>query len=419
MSGFQIPTLESKTLETRKTHMTTRKGIRIICGTDVHGQSCGIVSYYVLRQIYGDELVSIYSHYRTPQDPRPSSLAAGLPDCLREYGKDVERLYIFDIPIFEEKGKDAEAAFKEVLEAGVDVWYIDHHGHNPYISNIAKMGVKTIIFGGAYDMAMYLPRMYDIVDDFVEKWAFIGAIADFDWSISWRVTRELESYVCEHLDQAMKTQRKKLMEVLNLPQKPEWGEAGSLIYGIVQKRVEPEEMIEAARKIVQPIELPPNYKVFRDIVVFLPERPKQYGLIWKLLWKATYVTQTKVGVAYGFDPQKKRDKIVIAKDWRFPEVIIYVEEFVNRYFAGKNVRIYGHEGAVSIEYPEGYQLTPEEVKQVAKDLAEFMFVRMLTGKVIHAISDETLARYLAIDYRQLNVMLNEIRELCRKCVEGR
>ena len=378
----------------------------VVHDTDIHGLSCGINAYYTLRR--QGIAVSVFSHFSTnPQEP--STTPTGLAQYVESLG--TTDLIILDIPIDIRNPKRYIDALVSHAQFKGRVLWLDHHGHSQWIDILNKQGVTAIVYGSSYDLALAVPRMYAIADSFVEKWALIGSVADFDTSIADKVSPELEEMVCDILDQAWKQRRDQLLSALGLTPRPELGNVGQFTVQIVEKGIEPEKVIEVARTLVSPLRLP-QYNTIGD-VVYTTELPAM-GLAWKTAWKLCLVTGSKVAVVPTFNPRTQQYAVIIARYWRVDETISKViESFIATKFAGR--QIVGHVGARSIALMSQSEI--QNVPMWARELAEELERTVYTPKTVHLVSDRYVASALERDFKMILQKLTEILETQKKMYE--
>ncbi len=369
----------------------------IIHDTDLHGLSCGVNAYYALRR--QGLPANVYSHF----DPRGVSTApATLAQVVENLG--LTDLIVLDIPIDVRNPKQYVDALVSHAQYKGRVLWLDHHGHSGWVDALNKSGVIAVVFGTSFDLSMAIPRMYGTTDGFVEKWALIGAISDFDASVADKVSPELELDVADTLDQAYKTRRDQLMQVLGIAPRSEHGNIGALSVGIVERGIEPERVIEAAKALVQPLPLP-RYETTGP-VVYTTQLPAP-GLAWKTAWKLCLVTNSKVAVV----PTQTTNgyAIIFATYWRAEDAIRnVVDTWVQRRFAGK--QIVGHPGARSVLVSQGEL---ENIPALARELSEEIDKAVYTPRTVTLISDKFVAQALHADLRAILARLAEILETQR------
>ncbi len=387
---------------------TQTRRIMVIHDTDVHGISCGINALYALMRSNID--AEVYSHFSTnPQEPATTPQAVA--SVIENLGN--VDIVMLDIPVDIRNPKRYVDALVSHAQFKGRVLWADHHGHSQWVDILNKSGVIAIVVGSSYELSMLVPRMYGKVDSFTEKWALVGAVADFDETIAGRVSTSLEIDVAEYLDQAMKFQRERLADALGIGAEyrqylASRGNVGALSYAIAQRGIEPDQVISVAKTLVQPIQLPP-YQVVGD-VVFTIELPAQ-GLAWKTAWKLCAVTGAKVAIVPTFNPRINQYAIIIAKNWRTPEVTSIIEEYVQRKFIGR--QIVGHPGARSVSMmslDEARNLIPV----IARELNEVIASRMYTPQTVRLINETTVARALREDFKAILQKLTEILEQQRQ-----
>jgi len=389
---------------------STLRKVYVIHDTDLHGGSCGINAYYALRNAGID--ADVYSHFSTNPN-EPSTTPVGLAQFIENLGN--IDLIILDIPIDVRNPKRyVDALVSHAKYKGRVVW-LDHHGHSQWVDELNRNGVFAAVFGTSYDLALAVPRMFAKTDSFTEKWALIGAVGDFDESIANRVSTDLEIDVAEYLDQAWKFHREQLAQRLGIPLRLYKGNVGFLTAGIAELQIEPEQVIEVAKQLVSPLVLP-RYEIVGD-VVYTTELPAQ-GLAWKTAWKLCAVTGAKVAIVPTYNPRTNQYAIIIAKNWRHPEVTDVIEQYIQRRFSGR--QIVGHPGARSISMmslDEAKTLIP----QVARELNEEISRTLYVPRAARLISDRYVAEAVHSDFqaimRTLAEILNEMRRMYSEYLE--
>ena len=338
----------------------------VISDTDLHGFSCGVNALKALRDSGVD--ADIYSHFSTnPSEPAstPSGLAL-LVQSLGEYD-----LYILDIPVDARNPRAyIDALVSHARHKGRVIW-MDHHGHSPWVvEELKKNGVLVAVYQTAYDIALAVPRMYRKSDSWYERWALLGAAADFDESVKERVSAELEVAVAEYLDPVYKSRLVELARALGLEAYAEHikvnGQPGWFARAVAEKGIEPEQVIEAARQIGKPL-LVPRYSIAGD-VVYTTELPP-VGLAWKTAWKLCALTGAKVAVLPAYNPRANQYSVIIARYWRADDsVTSAIEEYVGRKFGGRQV--IGHPGARSV--PLVSQAEIDDIPAIARELSDML-----------------------------------------------
>ena len=236
----------------------------VIHDTDLHGLSCGVNALRALRSAGMD--ADVYAHFSTnPNEPATSPLALAI--VIEILG--LADLYILDIPVDIRNPKRYIAALISHARYKGRVIWMDHHGHSQWIDELNRNGVFAVVYGSSYELSLAVPRMFGRVDSFAEKWALIGALADFDETIASKVPTWLEIDVAEYLDQAWKFRREDMFRAMGYAYKVDAyktssGNVGFATKIIVEEQVEPERMIEVAKTLVSPIQLPP-YRTVGDV----------------------------------------------------------------------------------------------------------------------------------------------------------
>jgi len=386
--------------------------VMVIHDTDVHGVTCGINALYALTRSGID--AEVYSHFSTnPQEPATTPQAVA--SVIENLGS--VDIIMLDIPVDVRNPKRYVDALVGHAQFKGRVLWADHHGHSQWVDILNRSGVVAIVVGSSYELSMLVPRMYGKVDSFTEKWALVGAVADFDETVAHRVSQTLEIDVAEYLDQAMKFQRERLADALGIGTEYRQhlatrGNVGALSYAIAQRGIEPEQVISAAKTLVSPIQLPP-YQVVGD-VVYTTELPPQ-GLAWKVAWKLCAVTGAKAAVVPTYNPRTNQYAVIVAKNWRTPEVADVIEQYVNSKFVGR--QIVGHHGARSIS-----MMSLEEARsvipQIARELNDAIASKIYTPQTVRLISESYVARALREDFRRLDQQHSEILELLRRIAEA-
>jgi len=386
--------------------MSLQKITTILCDTDMHGMTCGLNAVYALMRTGIN--VTIFSHFST----NPNELTTtptGLAQVIQNLGQ--TNLIILDIPIDIRNPKAyIDALISHAQFKGCILW-ADHHGHSQWVDILNKNGIIAIIVGSSYDLSMLIPRMYNVVDSFVEKWSLIGALSDFDSSIAIKVDRTLEEDVCDILDQAYKTKLNDIMKMLDMPIYTSHGNIGSLIHAIIVKQLEPEQLINIAKQLVKPLQLP-QYEIVGDIVYTTQLPPG--GLAWKTAWKLCLVTGSKVAIVPTFNPRTNQYAIIIARYWKTDEnVAKTVDEFVTTKFTGR--QIVGHLGARSIALMNQNEL--QLIPQIARELDEEIRRKIYTPRITRLISDQYVAQSIVNDFKIILQKITEILESQKRMYE--
>jgi len=381
--------------------INVRRSKIVISDTDLHGGMSMLIAVKVLQPQH------FYSHFElvrpgtTPTQPvtTPRTLVEALPQIVSPR-EDLE-LYILDLPI------DADRPLQYIqtltqYTLGKVVW-IDHHGHSEYVSKLYEAGIITFLAPTSYEMSLYLPKLYGRVDSEIEKWALIGALADFDESIADKVNTELEIAVAEHLDQYWKFGMNSIEEVKKLT--PKYGNVGAKVKYILDKGLTPDKLLEKAKEATQPLPVPENYEVIGDVVM-LREPPERPGIQWKLAWKLTCITGAKVAVIPVKVPQPC---VIVASNWRIKsEVASIVDEVVQSKGRELGRTPRGHSGALSLP-----AVSVNEAKELAIELArkisELIESKVYTPKSVRLINEQYVARALHGDFVQLQREISELR----------
>jgi len=380
--------------------------ITVIHDTDIHGATCGINAIYALVQSkYAPSQITVYSHFSTTPS-EPTTTPSGLVQVLQSLGR--TDLIVLDIPVDIRNPRAYVEALITHAQYRGKVFWADHHGHSEWVSALNKCGVTAVVVGSSYDLSMLFPRMYDVVDSFVEGWSIIGAIADFDPTIAPKVPTDLEEDVCDILDQTWKVKREQLMRLLGISSAPHLGNIGQITWDIALRRIEPEKVIEAAKQLSQPLQLP-QYGTIGD-VVYTTQLPPP-GLAWKTAWKLCLVTGCKAAVVPAFNPRLNQYTVIIARYWRTSEEIAQViENYVQRRFAGR--QIVGHPGARSVALFSQNEL--QMIPEIARELAEELERQVYTPRTVRLINERVVAEALHKDFTEL---LRAIKELLRQQTE--
>lgn len=383
----------------------------IIHDTDLHGVSCGINALYTLKDVYNN--VTVYSHFSLNAN-EPSTTPQGLVSVIETLG--FAHLIILDIPIDIRNPKRYIDSLISHNQFKGRVLWLDHHGHSQWVSELNKAGVTAIVYGTSYDLSLSVPRMYGKVDSFTEKWALVGALADFDVSIADKVSKDLEESVCEYLDQVYKFRRDVLLNHLKLKYTNvaidiTKGNVGFLSYAIAINQIEVNDVLEVARELGTPLSIS-NYNIIGN-VVYTTALP-QMGLQWKTAWKLCMLTGCKVAIVPAYNPRTKQFALIIAKYWRSePEIAQIIEEFIQREFAGR--QIVGHVGARSISLMSESEI--QRIPEIARKLNEYIESKIYTPKSTRLINEQTVARALHQDFSLILQKLTEILEEQRKMYE--
>ena len=374
----------------------SQKPTLIVHDTDIHGLSCGINAIYAMRK--QDLPATVYSHF----DPKGvSTTPTTLAQVIENLGN--TDLIILDIPIdIRNPKKYVDALVGHAQFKGKVLW-LDHHGHSQWVDVLNKSGVTAVIYGSSYDLSLAVPRMYDVVDSFVEKWALVGAVADFDTSVADRVSPELEADVADILDQAYKTRREDMARRLEILWRSEYGNIGMISAGIAANNIEPERVIETAKDLVDPLALPTRYET-TGTVVYTTQMP-QTGLAWKIAWKLCLTTNSKVAILPTQTPNGYAT--IFATYWRAEDRIRnIVDEWVSRKFAGR--QIVGHPGAKSVAL-----MIQDEIQNIpmwARELSEEIDREVYTPKTVTLINDRIVAKAIESDLRTILTRLTQILE---------
>jgi len=383
----------------------------VIHDTDGHGISCGICAYYSMTK--AGESVSVYSHFSTSSS-EPATTPTGLATVLEQLGQC--DLVILDIPVDERNpARYVQAVASHAQFKGKVLW-ADHHGHSKWVQQLNTIpNVTAIVVGTSYDLALLIPRMYGAEDSFVEKWALLGALLDFDKSVADKVSREVEDVVCDVVDQALKFARKQLCDLVAPGEydrlAPLHGNVGAMTKIFVERGVEADQLIELAKQVAKPIQVPP-YETYGDVVVALQE--PQPGTAWKVANKLCILTGAKVAIVPSRSPRTGETVLIIARYWRTSdEVAQIVDQYVYTKFAGR--QILGHPGARSVNLMQTpIEQAVEIARQVARELDEMLRQRIYTPRVAHLINDQYVAQAIAEDFKTIIRTLTEILEQMRR-----
>jgi len=387
--------------QTQITPMTTsQKPVKVIHDTDLHGFSCGICYMYALAR--SNIPYTVYSHFSTnPNELRTS------PDGLArvvELSQGTD-LVIVDIPIDNRNPKAyVDALIGYNAFKGRVMWF-DHHGHSEWVGVLTRNGVFAVVVDTSYELNLILPRMYGIDDSYVHKWALLGATSDFDPSIADKVSMEYEITVCDIVDQAFKFRKADLCKVLGVPDSDiaTYGNVGAISKRIVERGIEADQFIELCKSLgVQPLEVPP-YQVVGN-VVYTTTIPKP-GTQWKTAWKLCCVSGAKVAIVPGFNPARNEYVLIIAKNWRTPQVTQIIEDFVKMKFAGR--MIVGHPGARSVVLTSQQEI--DMIPQIAKELNELIETRLYTSRVAHLMNITEIGQAVAHDFNMIYTAIMEMK----------
>ena len=328
----------------------------IIHDTDLHGFTAGVIAHYLI------EGSKPFSHFE-PKHPL-HLMPETLPKLLLNFKAD--EVYIIDIPINIRNPNEFIQALINFNKNIGKVHFIDHHKVNVDIKPLIENGIDIKITNSAYECSLEVALRFAKIDSFIEEWALIGALADFDTSIINQIDKDLEEIVCDVVDNAFKTKRNTIIERLGGKVDEKYGNVGSLTKLIVEKCITIDKFIDITRELVIPLPLP-RYKLIGD-VVYTTEMPK-VGLAFKTAWKLCLVTNSKVAIVPSFNPALNKYSIVISTYWREPDnVKRKVEEFIQTKF--KNRTIVGHFGAKAIDVINLIEF--ENIPRIAKELNEFL-----------------------------------------------
>jgi len=382
----------------------------VISDTDLHGFSCGVNALKALRDSGID--ADIFSHFSTNPN-EPASTPAGLALLVQNLG--TADLYILDIPVDIRNPKAyIDALVSHARYKGRVIW-MDHHGHSQWVDELNRNGVFAVVYSTSYDLSLSVPRMFAKTDPWYERWALVGAVADFDESVKDRISTDLEVAVAEYLDQVYKNQLIDLARALGLERYAEYaktnGQPGWFARAIVENQIEPERVLEAARSIGRPL-LVPRYSIIGD-VVYTTELPPQ-GLAWKTAWKLCVLTGAKVAVLPSYNPRTNQYAIIVARNWRTDgSVINAIEEFVNKRFSGR--QIVGHPGARSISLMSQAEIS--DIPAIARELNDVISTKVYTPSTVRLVNERYVAEALHSDFRELLRRLAEINERLMQLAE--
>jgi len=267
---------------------------------DLHGFACGVAAAWALMR-RGHE-VALYSDY-------------GSRDLVLEALSrfDFDALAVLDLA---PRGGALRLLCR--LAAGKPVVVADHHEWAPGAAErLRERGARVLLTGSAYEVALFLPRLLGAADGFAEEWALVGAVADFDRSVAPRVPPDLEVAVCERLDRAFKERRGELLP----PGPAEFGNVGSHAYAVAAAGVRPAALIERAKGLAPPLEVPHRPVGGR---VALALAVLDASTVWKAAWKLSVATGLPVAVAPARHGRERG--VAVAVYWRAPaEVLAAVE----------------------------------------------------------------------------------------------
>lgn len=377
----------------------------VIHDTDGHGILSASIALKVLRaKDYDAVLAGQWSR------SGPSTTPYGITEFLRSTitpgslkSQDIDTMILLDIPVPVQEPSAFVQTLAEYTKMGIKVLYIDHHGHSEYHRLMLERGITPVITSTSYDLSMYLPRLYNVIDSDIEQLALLAATFDYDSSIASRISTELEEYV-ERLDQWIKGPAKQIEDI-------QWygghiGTEGRLAAFIAYRG--PQYLLNIARSLPE-IPIVP-YETIGDVV--LGTQLPQPGLAWKTVSKLCRVTGSKVGVVPAQSPRGYC--VIVARYWRAPDEIVNIIECVVKYSIGRTV--VGHPGARSIAVTsesEAFSLA----REIARELARRISSAMYTPKTTHLISDTLVAQTLHEDFKVLLQKLSEILEQQQKMYE--
>ena len=350
-------------------NLKKEKKTRILHDTDLHGLSCGVTYLYALMKEGFDD-VDVFGHF----DPKPNIMKTCPPDGLdatiRQFS-DADIVAV-DIPISDRKPQDIINAFREHVAKGNIAVFADHHGQYEYVKELERAGVCVLMEDSSYKLTMLLPRLLGHIDDFVEGYAYLGAVADADRSIASMVSEEDEYVIRYLIDDVWKFKKDVLYKELGIAEDEvrSRGNAGAIAYKIVEKKITARQFIEIMRKYAQPLELHEEPEVIGGVCMFKTPPPRD-GIEFKLADLACMKYKCKVAVI----PSrfKRGDQvtysIVIAKYWREGEdVVKAIEQVVQKYADRKPT---GHAGARRIPCRDEAE-TKELARKIAEELAQLL-----------------------------------------------
>jgi len=333
----------------------------VIHDTDGHGILSGAIAYKVLREKNCEAILAgqwaRHGSSTTPYGITEFLRSTITPRSLKS--QDIDMMILLDIPVPVQEPSTFVKTLTEYAKMGIKVLYIDHHGHNEYHRLMLERGITPVITSTSYDLSMYLPRLYNVIDEEIERLALIASAFDYDSSVALRISTELEEYV-ERLDQWIKGSAKQIEDL-------QWydrhiGTEGRLAVFIANRGSQ--YLLNIARSLPEiPIV---SYEVIGDVVL-AKEFPKS-GLAWKTASKLCRLTGAKVAVVPASSPRGY--SVIVARYWRTSETIIpIIEDVVKEYSVGRTV--VGHLGARSIAVT-----SESEAFQLAEQIA-----RELTGRI--------------------------------------
>ncbi|MEM1820186.1 MAG: hypothetical protein QXU64_01170 [Thermofilaceae archaeon] len=370
----------------------------VVYDTDLHGMTAGLIAVKSLREA-GLEVARHYSNFApAPPATTPNAFADTLPQLA---APGTVSLYVLDIPVNVQDPLKFINAVTAYTFGGGRVMFIDHHGHSQHVAHLFGAGVNVILQPTSFDMSLYIPRVLNNVDRDKEMYALIGAISDFDVSVTGRVSPSLEEDVTEYLDVAFKQKLQKLPEVAQ--HAPRYGNIGALVEYLIERNVSAEELLEMGREHGQPVPLL-KHEV-RGEVVYAVEMPPP-GLAWKCAAKLSRYTSAPLAVVYteAVRGNVRGGSLIATAYWRRPEYAPIVDAAVERIAAGRPVA--GHTGAKSIfctSVDEARSLLPQLVAALNEEAG-----RVWKPRVTHLVSDERVASAIHEDYRAILRALTEI-----------
>jgi len=378
----------------------------IISDTDLHGAMSLLIAIKTFRKI--GQIPQWYSHFEPTMKEMPVTNPRYLADALPKIvmpREDLE-LYILDIPI----PVEAPVKFIETLRQYTigKVYFIDHHGHSEHLPRLVKSGVVVYLTESSYGMSLYLPRLYNVVDDELEKWALIGAIADYDESIADKVSKDLEELVTDYLDPFFKYGIRQIEETQRYVNM--YGNVGSIVDWIITKGYGPEDLLNLAREEQPPLPTVPH-EIRGDVLIMTGKA--QMGLVWKCLGKLLRESECPVGVTIQENPRGVF--VVVATNWRVKSRYApIVERVIEEVSAGR--AYFGHPGARSIQarsWDDARELQERLVQRLNEEISRTYYV----PKTVRLISEKSVSKALHEDFRALLRRLTDLIEAQRKMYE--
>jgi len=202
-------------------------------------------------------------------------------------------ILILGVPV-DVENLDRLLAALEYASRVARVEYVLHHEvpeEVRFTVNPFKHG-RLIVSRSAYRVSLHVPLILGVpVGGDLDCFALMGAVAVGDYTVSSRVSKELEYEVNMYLASAWRTGFASIEEVKKLA--PRYGDAGAIVEYLLRRNVDCEELLQLAREYGRELK-PVDHEVRGGVAVAKEAPPEGFGL--SMAWLLTWITGAPVAV---------------------------------------------------------------------------------------------------------------------------